>query len=87
LEQRRKKSSKNRNPSLLGKDQENYMKVYTTYMKNPTKKLFDTVNDTDSEDESKRKDPEIAITGITHYGELKKHPKFLKYTLDKLKEK
>lgn len=56
-------------------------------MKNPTKKLFDTVNDTDSEDESKRKDPEIAITGITHYGELKKHPKFLKYTLDKLKEK
>lgn len=56
------------------------MSVYMKYIGDQSKKLFETKSDTDSEDEGRKREHET-LSGISYYGELKRHPKFLQYTL------
>jgi hypothetical protein len=79
LENRRKKSPKRK---LQGtKDQDGYMSLYRKFVTNPSKKLFDNKSESDSDEEHHHKKDDESLNGVNYYGELKKHPRFLQFTL------
>ena len=62
----------------LGEKKQHYLTIYEDFMSNPSTELIDLSSETIPEEKEK---------GIKHFKELKKSPRLLNYTRERLKVK